>query len=147
MHVTCHPYDHTVVCDLQVTHKNRQRKLAKIAGMALKEPEPYLVPQTKKPAKAAAAAAAAAVMLAEQEEGLEGAVGAGWGDAEDIMTSVVPSPDSPYADLGGVDPVNLISFAYQIASGMVSPHRYEASHGDAPRLPAGSLIFESAGCT
>ena len=34
--------------------------------------------------------------------------------------SVVPDPTSPYADLGEVEPVNLISFAYQIASGMVS---------------------------
>ena len=32
---------------------------------------------------------------------------------------VVPSPDSPYAALGEVEPVSLISFAYQIASGMV----------------------------
>ncbi|KAL5497189.1 hypothetical protein EMCRGX_G013614 [Ephydatia muelleri] len=32
--------------------------------------------------------------------------------------SVVPDPTSPYADLGEVEPVNLISFAYQIASGM-----------------------------
>lgn len=35
---------------------------------------------------------------------------------------VVPHPDSPYASLGEVEPVNLISFAYQIASGMVSKH-------------------------
>ena len=41
-----------------------------------------------------------------------------WGAVGEMC--VVPSPDSPYADLGGVDPVNLISFAYQIASGMVS---------------------------
>ena len=71
---------------------------------------------------AAAAAAAAAATLGEQE-GVEGG-GAGWGDAEDNTTSVVPSPDSPYADLGGVDPVNLISFAYQIASGMVSMNTF-----------------------
>ena len=35
--------------------------------------------------------------------------------------SVIPDPNSPYADLGEVEPVNLICFAYQIASGMVSP--------------------------
>lgn len=33
---------------------------------------------------------------------------------------VIPDPSSAYADLGEVEPVNLISFAYQIASGMVS---------------------------
>ena len=38
--------------------------------------------------------------------------------------SVIPDPTSPYADLGEVDPVNLISFAYQIASGMVSPNHF-----------------------
>ena len=32
---------------------------------------------------------------------------------------MVPAPDSPYAELGEVEPVNLISFAYQIAHGMV----------------------------
>lgn len=34
--------------------------------------------------------------------------------------SLIPSPENPYADLGGVEAVNLLSFAYQIASGMVS---------------------------
>ena len=33
--------------------------------------------------------------------------------------NVMISPLSPYANLGDVNPVNLISFAYQIASGMV----------------------------
>ena len=33
---------------------------------------------------------------------------------------VVLNPDSPYADLGEVESANLLSFAYQIASGMVS---------------------------
>ena len=34
--------------------------------------------------------------------------------------SVVSMPEeSPYANLGDVEPVNLISFAYQIAAGMV----------------------------
>ena len=43
-------------------------------------------------------------------------------DSDAINSSsdaVTPAPDSPYADLGEVEPVNLISFAYQIASGMV----------------------------
>lgn len=32
----------------------------------------------------------------------------------------IPNPESPYAELGEIDSVNLLSFAYQIASGMVS---------------------------
>ena len=110
------PWHEKKYCVLQITHKNRQRKLARIAGISLKEPEPYLVPQAKKPPEGAAAAAAAALL---QSEGFDGAVGAMMADREWEGMSVVPSPDSPYADLGGVDPVNLISFAYQIASGMV----------------------------
>lgn len=47
-------------------------------------------------------------------EGVAGGVAGG----EEVGT-LVPSPDSPYAALGEVEPVNLISFAYQIASGMV----------------------------
>ena len=31
----------------------------------------------------------------------------------------MPSPENPYAELGEVESVNLLSFAYQIASGMV----------------------------
>ena len=82
----------------QITHKNRQRRLANIAG--LKEPEPYLEPQISQ---------AAAVLVVRNEE------------LEEVATrAIMPSPDSPYAPLGGVEPVNLISFAYQIASGMVS---------------------------
>lgn len=61
---------------------------------ALKEPEPYLEPRMQG-------------AMAEEEEDMR----------------VVPSPDSPYAALGEVEPVSLISFAYQIATGMVrSPH-------------------------
>ena len=41
--------------------------------------------------------------------------------------TVTPPPDSPYADLGEVEPVNLISFAYQIASGMVMELQLELS--------------------
>lgn len=33
--------------------------------------------------------------------------------------TVVSIPDGPYAELGEIDSVNLLSFAYQIASGMV----------------------------
>jgi len=40
-------------------------------------------------------------------------------DPEALGEAVVPAPDSPYAELGEVEPVNLISFAYQIAHGMV----------------------------
>ena len=31
----------------------------------------------------------------------------------------IPNPENPYAELGEVESVNLLSFAYQIASGMV----------------------------
>lgn len=96
-------------------HRNRQRKLARIAGISLKEPEPYLVPQNKKPPPPPESAAAAAAAALLHSEGLMGgAMGAEWEGMP-----VMPSPDSPYAELGGVDPVNLINFAYQIASGMV----------------------------
>ena len=45
----------------------------------------------------------------------------GVGDYADIKRlSVTPSHENPYAELGEVDCVNLLSFAYQIASGMVS---------------------------
>ena len=40
-------------------------------------------------------------------------------DLDTKSENVMISPLSPYANLGDVDPVNLISFAYQIASGMV----------------------------
>ncbi len=33
--------------------------------------------------------------------------------------AAIPEPEDPYADLGELEPVNLISFAYQIACGMV----------------------------
>lgn len=101
----------------QVMHRNRQKKLAKIAG--LREPEPYLEPRKQKDTEPAAAHSV-------RPEELEGAVGGGeevGGEVEEAEggeMSIVPMPDSPYADLGGVEPVNLISFAYQIASGMVS---------------------------
>ena len=43
------------------------------------------------------------------------------GSVENAMQcSLVPSPENPYADLFGVEAINLLSFAYQIASGMVS---------------------------
>ena len=98
--------------------KNRQRKLARIAG--LREPEPYLEPRKQKQHTEAAAAAAAALSARDfvaGEASQEGAVGA---NGEEMSNMVVPGPDSPYADLGGVEPESLISFAYQIATGMVS---------------------------
>lgn len=76
---------------------------------ALKEPEPYLEPRMQKHLEQAAA------QMQRPNSFLEGGVARGDGE-----TGVVPSPDSPYAALGEVDPVNLISFAYQIATGMVS---------------------------
>ena len=41
-------------------------------------------------------------------------------DEEEVK--VKPAPGTLYADLGDFEPVNLLSFAYQIASGMVSDH-------------------------
>jgi hypothetical protein len=39
------------------------------------------------------------------------------------MPSVVSMPkESPYAELGEIQPVNLMQFAHQIASGMVRKH-------------------------
>lgn len=40
------------------------------------------------------------------------------------MSSVAMPEESPYATLGDVEPVNLISFAYQIAAGMVNMLTY-----------------------
>ena len=42
------------------------------------------------------------------------------GEEEEVKVKVKPAPGSLYADLGDFEPVNLLSFAYQIASGMVS---------------------------
>ena len=84
----------------QITHKIRQKKFSR--SSFLKEPEPYLEPRKNK-------------QLTEQVPTLIL-------QSEDLPREeggVMPSPDSPYAALGGVEPVNLISFAYQIASGMV----------------------------
>ena len=52
--------------------------------------------------------------------------------------AVFPAPGSLYADLGEVEPVNLISFAYQIASGMVSV--------TAQFLHASQIIFPERNC-
>ena len=46
--------------------------------------------------------------------------GRGVGEEEEVKVKVKPAPGSLYADLGDFEPVNLLSFAYQIASGMVS---------------------------
>ena len=35
------------------------------------------------------------------------------------LSIVIPDLKSPYAELGAVESVNFLSFAYQIASGMV----------------------------
>lgn len=52
----------------------------------------------------------------EQHAGTE--MGTRVGEEEEVK--VKPAPGSLYADLGDFEPVNLLSFAYQIASGMVS---------------------------
>ena len=94
---------------IQVTHKNRQRRMAKIIADMSKEPEPYLIPklQQQHGDKLLVSAAAAAAPKSTEF-------------GKDIMgDQVLPKPGSRYAELGGVEPINLISFAYQIASGMV----------------------------
>ena len=76
------------------------------------EPQPYLEPQMQHVEAASATVATALTDTADKAEMMvvghvEGSEG------------VIPVPGSQYAELGGVEPVNLISFAYQIASGMV----------------------------
>lgn len=51
-------------------------------------------------------------IFSSQEEGLPEL-------SSSVMESEGPSCDNPYAGLGELEPVNLISFAYQIASGLV----------------------------
>ncbi len=70
------------------------------------EPEPYLVPQHHREEES------------HGDRGVNGGGGAEW-DPKTGDLRVLPGPDSLYAALGEVEPVNLISFAYQIASGMV----------------------------
>lgn len=79
-----------------------------MAGMD--EPQPYLEPHTHQ------LEAASATMVTEAEGGDKDLV---VDHKEQMSEGVVPMPGSQYAELGGVEPVNLISFAYQIASGMV----------------------------
>ena len=79
------------MCQFVLLQVALKNRRKKFAQMsALKEPEPYLEPR------------------------MQGAV-----VEEEVDMRVVPSPDSPYAALGEVEPVSLISFAYQIATGMV----------------------------
>ena len=55
----------------------------------------------------------------QEQNGTETQETAG-GIGEEEEVKVKPAPGSLYADLGDFEPVNLLSFAYQIASGMVS---------------------------
>ena len=55
----------------------------------------------------------------EGGDGVREEEGAAEEGAEDKV-KVKPAPGTLYADLGEFEPVNLLSFAYQIASGMVS---------------------------
>lgn len=55
----------------------------------------------------------------EQDQEQHG-TGMGTRVGEEEEVKVKPAPGSLYADLGDFEPVNLLSFAYQIASGMVS---------------------------
>ena len=43
-------------------------------------------------------------------------------DSNPYTSLLVPNPSSEYAVLGEIDAINLLSFAYQIASGMVRLH-------------------------
>ena len=47
---------------------------------------------------------------------------------EDADLVLKPPPGSTYADLGDVEPVNLLSFAYQVASGMVGCDSFECMY-------------------
>ena len=99
----------------QVTHKNRQRRMARIIADMRQEPEPYLIPklQTQQQQQYK--------FTTSCNESAASAVACTPGFGKDIMgDQVVPKPGSRYADLGGVEPISLISFAYQIATGMVS---------------------------
>jgi len=84
--------------------------MAKIMADLSKVPEPYLEPRCQDQYEVFEAfppsEAAAAQMKPEFGKDISG-------------DTVVPTPGSLYAELGGVEPVNLLSFAYQIASGMV----------------------------
>ncbi|KAL5497199.1 hypothetical protein EMCRGX_G013625 [Ephydatia muelleri] len=61
--------------------------------------------------------------------------------------SVIPDPTSPYTDLGEVEPVNLISFTYQIASGMATrtPLYMLTIHCDEELVMTSSLRGEGDG--
>jgi hypothetical protein len=56
----------------------------------------------------------------QEQNGTEMQQGTGGVGEEEEEVKVKPAPGSLYADLGDFEPVNLLSFAYQIASGMVS---------------------------
>ena len=105
----------------QIRQKNRQKKLARIAADLTREPEPYLEPRRQRQ-RQLEQQQQLEQQLEEELPVLESAyngMGVG-GDGGPMAEKVMPVPGSIYADLGGVEPVNLISFAYQIASGLVN---------------------------
>ena len=77
-----------------------------MAGLV--QPEPYLEPKLQSTEDATTDEDPSSVPGPQRETGIEGA-----------DSALKPPPGSTYADLGDVEPVNLLSFAYQIASGMV----------------------------
>jgi len=85
--------------------------MAKMIADMSREPEPYLIPKLQQQIQldklpACAAAATSSIRTS--------------GFGKDILgDQVVPHMGSRYAELGGVEPISLISFAYQIATGMV----------------------------
>ena len=97
----------------QITHTNRQKKHAKIVADLTKEPEPYLEPRHHHQQQQAEEVPVFEAASASKEDGFGGDVGM-------MGNRVMPMPGSIYADLGRVEPVTLISFAYQIASGLVN---------------------------
>ena len=90
--------------------------MAKLMADLSKEPEPYLEPHSQDQYEEFPLSGAAAVQ-SKPEFG------------KDVTgDKVVPLPGTLYAELGGVEPVNLLSFAYQIAYGMVSKTSFSLNH-------------------
>ena len=127
--------------------RNHYRKLLR-AGK-LQEPQPYLEPRSPR-SKVSSHSVGMFGSVAMQALGLDsvevtgdgseggepsasGGTTSGEGGASGEGVTVVrldeeevkvkPAPGTLYADLGEFEPVNLLSFAYQIASGMVSHTR------------------------
>lgn len=127
----------------QIMQRNHYRRLLR-AGK-LQEPQPYLEPRSPR-SKVSSHGGELFDSVEMQALGLEGvevtgeggepgasggaASGEGGASGECVTVrldeeevKVKPAPGTLYADLGEFEPVNLLSFAYQIASGMVGHTR------------------------